>query len=576
MKSTLPGDLTRIVRAYWADIGTPVASALTGMLDAGDWDGVSQFSVSPVAYSRALDYLRDATSVALLRKYEPLPTTHSRKQTAIGKWMDGERECYRTNERLSRFVDLGCGFNIHSPADARIWKFIHIVRKRIERWIGSAPPNDLNGRFGKGGTYLLPGNRSTIPEKIANRPSRTRTSWPYLFPWVSTQWGKYSAETYGEPLVVRGNSYLTVPKDSRTDRSIGKEPDLNMFYQLALGNVLRQRLKNVTGWDLNKAQDIHRRVACEASVTREFATLDLSNASDTVAISLVQLLLPPKWFDALSDLRSPFTEFSADDAKTLLGRDPESGKKHWVRLEKFSSMGNGFTFELETILFLALASTASSIAVKQGVVGKDVYVFGDDIIVREDSVNAVKSVLRYFGFTLNDAKSFSGHGNPFRESCGADYFNGVNVRPFYLKKEPCEPEHFIALANGLRRNLERLKAAGDCPSSRSWFRVLDCIPSGVRSCRGPENLGDLVIHDDFERWSVRARNGGQRRYVKVWRPWRHQVVSYELFPLDVILACATYGCTSGLPNGARWSRKAGIRPRDSVTSYKVGWASLLG
>jgi len=133
--------------------------------------------------------------------------------------------------------------------------------------------------------------------------------------------------------------------------------------------------------------------------------LDLKNASDSVARRLVELLLPKRWFEVLNDLRSP---------TTLIGNQV-------VLLEKFSSMGNGFTFELETLVFLAIV-LALNPAHKAG---KNVFVYGDDIICPTRSSSDVIAALSFFGMTVNKEKSFT-YGM-FRESCGRDYFNGAQT-----------------------------------------------------------------------------------------------------------------------------------------------------
>jgi hypothetical protein len=342
---------------------------------------------------------------------------------------------------------------------------------------------------------------------------------------------------------VPGNRYSTAPKNARTHRSIAVEPSINVFFQLALGKQLRRRLKRTTGWDLDHAQDRHRQVACESSVTGEFATLDLSNASDTVSRSLVELLLPHSWFDQLNDLRSPKTYFQ--------------GK--WVVLEKFSSMGNGFTFELETIIFAAIACAVSREMGGIGKLGCDVFVFGDDIIVKNDFARPLKSVLGFFGFTLNEEKSFMGE-EQFRESCGGDYFAGKPVRPYFLKELPNEPQDNVVFANGLSALTERLALCGVDLDRRAWFSILDSIPTRVRICRGPKELGDLVIHDQVSNWTTRTRNS--IRYIKALRPHRYRVVSFGHFEPSVVLACATYGTGN---------RRGGVIPRNGLLGYKVGW-----
>jgi hypothetical protein len=231
----------------------------------------------------------------------------------------------------------------------------------------------------------------------------------------------------------------------------------------------------------------------------------------------------------------------------------------WHLLEKFSSMGNGFTFELETLIFLCLILAVDETGQKLES-GRNVFTYGDDIICPTEYSEAVISALKFSGFSLNMKKSFV--SGPFRESCGGDFFGGVDVRPFFLKEFPCEPQQLISFANGLHRGHD-LHGRGFY-TYRAWRGVLDCIPSQIRACRGPEELGDIVIHDNEDRWKKRQRSG--IRYLQVYRPARFRKKPWEIFRPAVILASACYGVGDG---GISY----GVTPRDAVTGYKVGWVA---
>lgn len=534
-------DVARMVSRYLEDLGTQMSLNLKRKLEAGDFEAILSVDLDPRDYSNSADYAADAAAVGILRKYEKLPSKVDKRAAAVEKWWQGERDCYLANERLTRYLPEHAACVDRDPLVERI---VLSARKVIRSWIGAKPDDLAIGRFGKGSTFSDKAGKSTVPHKMSSVPAMTRGAIYFLPQWLGTQWGAYQAQHHGKVNYVLGNRYSTAPKNARTHRSIACEPSINMFFQLALGRQLRHRLKSGGHWDLDRVQELHRQVAESSSVTREFATLDLSNASDTVCKTLVKVLMPPDWYDQLDGLRSP---------KTLI-----DGK--WVVLEKFSSMGNGFTFELETLIFAALSVVVTRECGGGGWLGRDVFVFGDDIIVKNDYARPLKSVLEFFGFTLNEEKSFYGEES-FRESCGGDYFAGKPVRPYFLKEEPNGPEDYIAIANGLTAARERLALSGIDLSRRSWFTVLDCIPTRVRNCRGPQGLGDIVIHDEPERWTTRWRSS--IRYVQVFRPWKYRKVLYQCFEPEIILACATYGCGG--------SDIGGVIPRDAVLSYKVGW-----
>lgn len=155
-------------------------------------------------------------------------------------------------------------------------------------------------------------------------------------------------------------------------------------------------------------QSINAEYARIGSATGLYATIDLSSASDLISYGLVKRLLPESWFNLLAAGRTGSVEV---DGQELI-------------LEKFSSMGNAFTFPLETLIFWAISRAASP---HEGVVS----VYGDDIIVDSCNFHATVYALQLAGFVVNTDKSF--YKGPFRESCGHDCCNGINIRPYYQK-----------------------------------------------------------------------------------------------------------------------------------------------
>jgi hypothetical protein len=522
----------KAVFQFMEDLASPGSLKAALLLQSGDWDQLAECYVDPRQYIDATSYWRDATAQSLLRKLIDLPTTFDRKAIAEDGFLSCEATCLRTNRRLHPFL---CP---EMDTDKGVHEFIVRVQKIVAGILGNCP-DIIDGRFGPGATYGDRGRFTTIPDKMSSRPTLTSDAWSYHFPWSGTLWAKACAALGREMKFVQGNRFTTVPKDSTKFRGIAIEPSVNVFFQLGYGRVIRNRLKNAR-IDLANGQEIHRRVAREASIKGHLATLDLSNASDTVSRNLVKLLLPPKWFKVLNDLRSKKTEF----------------RGNWHVLEKFSSMGNGFTFELETLVFLCLILGLSSDSQKLEP-GVNVFVFGDDIIVPTEISKDVISMLEFFGMTVNKRKSFV--DGPFRESCGGDYFLGVDVRPLFLKESPNEPQQLISLANGLRGLSQDSTIRSTC-TRRAWFSILDALPVRLRSLRGPKDLGDLLVHDNEERWQFRWRSG--IRYFKVYRPARFRKVSWSNFRPEVILASAVYG----VPFGG-----GGIIPRSSVAGYKIGW-----
>jgi hypothetical protein len=242
---------------------------------------------------------------------------------------------------------------------------------------------------------------------------------------------------WGRILETRESNVICfVPKDDKIDRPIAIEPTMNLMLQLGVDGHIRTRLKRF-GVDIDN-QEVNQLLAQEGSMLGDQpwspCTLDLAAASDSISLKLCAMLLPPEWYMYLCDLRSNFG--------LVTGLEDE------VWYEKIASMGNGYTFALETLLFTAISQAA--IAEQHGSwCSTGFHVYGDDIIVPQIFVGNVMAALQFMGFSINREKSFfTGH---FRESCGADYWMGTNVRPVFLRRRPDSPEDVLLHANSITR-----------------------------------------------------------------------------------------------------------------------------
>jgi len=220
--------------------------------------------------------------------------------------------------------------------------------------------------------------------------------------------------------LVRGNRLSFVPKTKEKSRTVCTEPVLNMFIQKGIGSFLERLLYRHFRIDLSVQPELNRRLARKGSIDGSFATIDLSCASDSISLEMLEQILPQYFLEWLKLSRSPYVIFP----------DGRIGELYMV-----SSMGNGFTFPLQTLLFATIVKACYRVLGISPEIRNsgplNFGVFGDDIIVRKDSYAFVVKALKLFGFTINDHKSFN-YG-PFRESCGGDYWLGHDVRGVYLK-----------------------------------------------------------------------------------------------------------------------------------------------
>jgi hypothetical protein len=427
-------------------------------------------ALNPSGYSCWKDFALDYQAVSLFKKYPGLDLGLDPKKIALGKFLDAEKACLDANVRLSKDTNV----------PPHLWARLLLARSFVERVLGKFSW-DLAIQycdFGPGSNVGNPRRNSHQCKKIGNlNPTVTGPCAVLLESYF--KYDPHMTDIGSTPRIVGGSTVCTVPKDARTDRVIAIEPLWNMFFQKGIGGLLRSRLRRV-GLDLDTGQDTNAELARQGSETGRLATVDLSSASDTICHRLVELLLPEGWYDAMMTVRSPTTVMPGGDK---------------VYLRKFSSMGNGFTFELESLIFLALCK-----AVNPGMrIGRDLSVFGDDIIIPVTEVAALKETLEFCGFSFNAAKSF--WTGPFRESCGKHFFNGHDVTPFYLRKELRTPLDLLWLLNGLKRLAFRWNAVGyglDLRVKDAWLFVYQAIPERFRHCYCPDGYGDDAIVADFD------------------------------------------------------------------------------
>lgn len=389
---------------------------------------------------------------ALLKKYPFASNDAACRDTAFGRFLEAEDRCRATNFRLR---NLRCSDDVNIIA--------YKARKLIAQVLGKlhVPALVDLASFGPGLTNGVEGCHRSAGEttyffKYTDDLSATKECLPFARymvskdrQWSDLYWEKYSAVLRpGRTLIenevavltrccqsVKGNRITFVPKDRSTHRTIAIEPGGNVALQLGVGKHIRSRL-GPFGVSLND-QTKNQRMAREGSVEgadndpNQLCTIDLEMASDTLSIEAVKDLLPPEWFDYLYCLRSHCG--TIDD--------------RLIEYEKFSSMGNGYTFELESLVFYALSASVMKHLGFRGRTHSDLAVFGDDIVIRQPYVAMLIEVLEWYGFTVNAEKSFT--SGPFKESCGKDFYFGHDVRPFFLRRKIRSIRDLQFVANSL-------------------------------------------------------------------------------------------------------------------------------
>lgn len=465
---------------------------------------------SQLAWGRGPDYIILRQLEALFKK-NPDWRAHSevaRRELAIEKFKLSELKCKIVNKRLAFYRE-------HWSRQNLACEVLNRASLICQEILGTLTPGDMDKihdecKMGSGATFFHKGDDVNLFSKLSSHHSVTKAAKipltlfllksPELYRFLETQ----------VVTEVRGNRLTTVPKDRSVDRVIAIEPSWNVFLQLGVDALMKKKLRK-TGVYLRDQRRNHP-PAREGSIDGSFATIDLSSASDSVSLEIVKWLFPPDWFTLLESLRSP--EYTID------GNEFHS-------YNKFSSMGNATTFPIESTIFYAIARACYE------VVGLDhcsIRVYGDDIIVDRRAALLLMEVLRFAGFVPNAQKSFvTGH---FRETCGHDYLNGVNVRPVYVRRTPRVVEDIYSIYN-------RLLIGSMVPLPRTLSYLHSCID---RPHKGPLYMdpGELSIDSVLGKRQVWDPSKGFRtqNYFIVFDPPRrsynreYQRFEYQFEMLD--------------------------------------------
>jgi len=228
-----------------------------------------------------------------------------------------------------------------------------------------------------------------------------------------------------------------VPKDKRGPRIICTQPVGLMWIQQGQLRSLNKAIESSAILKTNRLingessssikfdnQEQNGGLALESSRTREFATIDLKDASDLVSWGLVRFLLNKENTKFLAASRAMYVQTPVNEL---------------VKLHMYAPMGSAMCFPVESLVFWCVAAAATY--VQRGVTYKyliggsatkflrsnptEVFVFGDDVLVRRESCKFVCECFESLGFKPNYNKTFA--EGFYRESCGVDAYRGERL-----------------------------------------------------------------------------------------------------------------------------------------------------
>lgn len=293
----------------------------------------------------------------------------------------------------------------------------------------------------------------------------------------------FKFKLYCSVTIVGGNRFSTVPKNNLKDRCICLEPSCNMLVQRAIGLGIRRALKEHCGVDLDSLADKHKELISDQNL----ATIDLSDCSDAISLKLIRYLLPRRVYANILASRSDMT----------LGPDD-----NYYVVNKVSSMGNGFTFDLMSLILLALTRS----------VDQNSSVFGDDIICVADAAGTIVNALEKADFRVNLKKTNIRTG--FRESCGAYFLDGYGyITCFDLKWVKTNHDLVVCL------NKVAILA-------KVYGEPFDSLNKGIRSCVPPVLLGAST--DRLVMTTSKPPSFDLSNYVRYGRPVMVQPSPHQL------------------------------------------------
>jgi hypothetical protein len=466
-------DEASAIESYLQSLDHPRALAVWLLYRENEHNQIVELEFDPLHYNDVGSLRSAYCATKFLSKFKGLRLSYDLDEVAFTKFSEFENLCKETNSRF-RFLERDPLYS------GDVVYLHHAVTRKISKILGEFSAADffLDANWGPGASTLIKRRRSSPVNKFQNEIGITRDLYSLLptgtFELVYPHWGQH-LDLQGFPHFQVGNKVVTVPKDASTHRVIAIEPGINSWFQKSIGETMMKKLSWV-GVDL-RDQTVNQKLARQGSISGKLATVDLRSASDSVALAVVRELLPPKWFSVMDSCRSHFG--------TL--------KDETIKWEKFSSMGNGFTFPLQSLIFYAVSKCCAEYVNAE----ETVSVYGDDIILPISAFKLFSRMMDFYGFRINMKKTYV--DSMFRESCGAHWFEGVDVKPLYLKDKVSSIPAVFRLANAVRRLAHRECNYIACDARfRPTFELLErMVPKAFR-LKIPNTLGDGGFISNFD------------------------------------------------------------------------------
>lgn len=394
----------------------------------------------------------DAQSVRVIQdicflfyKYK-IPCGEKLEQDVITQFVKTEEDILSVSKVLNEI-------NTHTHCDPSIYsrlspawsgRVIRRARRILYRIFRSYQGRDIIPKHGPGAVSAR--ERHWDKYRWTSIPDRTAAQFPideYYYSSLS-----HLSDRFDDLQKITGDEpsarVILVPKDSRGPRLISAEPKEFQWLQQGQMEKIVGLIEShpITKWNVFFTdQTPNQRGALLGSLSGRYATLDLKEASDRVSLGLVRLLFPEPVLSQILASRSQSTVLPC-------GRV--------IQLEKFAPMGSALCFPVMALTIWVLLHSRSIERDPTGCEAEGILVYGDDVIVPTAYADDAIKTLETFGLLANRDKCCI--QGPFRESCGVEAFNGIDVTPIRLKTvltSHITPELYTGLLEISRKYLDR-------------------------------------------------------------------------------------------------------------------------
>lgn len=316
-----------------------------------------------------------------------------------------------------------------------------------------------------------------------------------------------------------------VPKSSSIKRFIAAEEVYRQLICLGVFSILDDYLANL-GIDLHNQEEQRSRCKIAAS-TKEYATTDVSSASDGITTVLFEDLFPPEF----CELVRPYLPTSVQVTV--------SKKEYVIDLASRMTMGNAITFPCECLVFWAADMacieayelftqsklTKYEVDYENGSWLKIPGIYGDDQIHHSVVSETVYECLSALGFIVNTDKSYSGI-DEFREACGVEYLRDWDVTPV---RYPRKTVHGTVTLNGISLSSNATRDSRTNENYDSTMTLISLqkqlieadlleaaeIVTAIVCVAKPNMTFSSIGSDCTDLWGnvIKTRDLGQRQYV---------------------------------------------------------------